>query len=84
MFGFVTMQKQRKCTIALSHALDLVHRVKLILRMVMFWNFGITSTKMKQHKKLLRAEKQDILLFWILQPVLIAALYFFVKAIFLP
>jgi hypothetical protein len=38
---------------------------------------------MKKHK-LLRGEKDDILLFWILQPVLVAALYFFVKAIFLP
>ena len=38
---------------------------------------------MKKNKKL-RGEKDDILLFWILQPVLIAALYFFVKGIFLP
>ena len=40
--------------------------------------------KHKQHKKLLRGEKQDILLFWILVPVLIAALHYFMKAFFLP
>lgn len=36
-----------------------------------------------KHKRL-RGEKQDILLAWILTPVMIVALYYFVKAIFLP
>lgn len=36
-----------------------------------------------KHKRL-RGEKQDILLFWILVPVLIAALHYFVKAILFP
>lgn len=40
--------------------------------------------KHKQHKRLLRGEKQDILLAWILVPVLIAALHYFVKAILFP
>jgi hypothetical protein len=40
---------------------------------------------MKNKKqKLLSAEKQDILLFWLLIPIMIAALHFFVKALFFP
>lgn len=37
-----------------------------------------------KHKRLLRGEKQDILLAWILVPVMIAALHYFVKALFFP